>query len=77
MFLKDLARIIFADGTASEDTNIKVKTHTDKRILWSGKAKDLQDWEKIAGWIVVEVLVDFEDETNPAVYNKGKIITVI
>lgn len=41
------------------------------------RAKKLSQWEKIAGWIAIEVLVDFEDATNPAVYNKDKIITVI
>lgn len=77
MYLKELSKIIFKEETASEETNIKVKSYSDKRVLWEGKAKDLQNWERIDSWIVVEVLVDFEDKINPMDYNKDKIITVI
>lgn len=77
MHLKDLANIVFVKGTASENAKIKVISYADKRILWEGKAKELKDWERIGGWIVVEVLIDFGDTEEPADYNKGKIITVI
>lgn len=77
MFLKELSKIIYTEETESENTKIKVLSYADKRILWEGKAKELQNWERISGWIAVEVLVDFNDFENPAVYNKSKIITVI
>lgn len=77
MYLKDLANVVFVKGTASEDTKIKVASYADKRILWEGKAKELKDWERIGGWIIVEVLIDFDNTEEPADYNKGKIITVI
>lgn len=77
MHLKDLANIIYVEGTASEKTQICVKTHSDKRILWKGNAADLKNWDNIKGWIVVEVLIDYSDEINPTDYNKDKIVTVI
>lgn len=77
MYLKELASIIYTEGTASGNTQICVKTHADKRVLWKGNAKDLKEWENIKGWIVVEVLIDREDEENTADYNKNKIVTVI
>lgn len=77
MRLRELSKIIYADGMESESRKIKIISHADKRVLWEGKAKDLQNWERIGGWIVVEVLIDFEDEINLVDYNKGKIITVI
>lgn len=77
MYLKALANIVFVKGTASENTKIKVVSYADKRTLWDGKAKELKDWERIGGWIVVEVLIDFGDTEEPADYNKSKIITVI
>lgn len=78
MYLKDLAKFIYTEGTASENTRITVKTHGgDKRVLWTGKAKELQEMKNIDNWIVVEVLIDETDDTSNIDYNKGKIITVI
>ncbi len=77
MYLKDLANIIYTEGTASEKTQICIKTQADKRILWKGNAADLKNWDNIKGWIVVEVLIDYSDEINQADYNKDKIVTVI
>lgn len=77
MYLKELATVIYTEGTASENTQICIMTHADNRVLWKGNAKDLKDWGRISGWIVVEVLVDRKDEENEAIYNKNKIVTVI
>ena len=78
MLLKKLAKVIYEDGTASEDTQITIKTHEDNRILWIGKAKELKDWvNENKCWIVVEILIDQADTRNIPNYNKGKIITVI
>lgn len=80
MYLKDLAEIIYTEGTARIDVPITVKTFADdNKVLWRGKAEDLQYWYDIEKWIVVEVLIDHSipEEQNLADYNKGKIITVI
>lgn len=78
MFIEKIAKIIYEKDTASENTNIVVKTHNDNRMLWNGKAKDLQKWTKENnGWIVVEILIDDTDKRNIPDYNKGKVITVI
>lgn len=78
MYLKDLARIIYDKNTASEHTSITVRTHSgDKRILWKGEANNLQKMPNIKGWLVVEVLIDYQDGNTTVDYNKGKIITVI
>lgn len=84
MDLKDLAKIIYTEGTASENTKITVRTHGEiKKTLWTGRAKQLQDWDKIEGWIVVEVLIDHNDKMSEFPgqekpdYNRVKIITVI
>lgn len=78
MYLKDLAKIIYTEGSADENTKITVRTHGgDKRILWNGIAKDLQSMKNISGWIVVEMLIDKNDDSASVDYNKGKIITVI
>ena len=78
MFIEKIANIIYEKGTASENTNITVKTHNDNRVLWNGKAKELREWTKTNnGWIVVEILIDMADKRNIPDYNKGKIITVI
>ena len=78
MYLKDLSKIIYDEGTASENRDIVVKTHSEGKELWKGKAKDLQSMDNIGGWLVVEVLIDesTEKEDIPD-YNWGKIITVI
>lgn len=84
MDLKDLAQIIYTNGTASENTKITVITHGEiRKTLWTGTAKQLQNWDNIKGWMVVEVLIDHNDKMsefpgleNPN-YNRGKIITVI
>lgn len=78
MFIEKIAKVVYEDGTASEDTPITVKTHKDNRVLWKGKAKELQEWAKNnQGWIVVEILIDMSDTSNTPDYNKGKIIAVI
>lgn len=78
MYLKDLAKFIYVKDTSSQNMKITVQTHgIIKRVLWTGKAKDLQKWDKINGWLVVEVLIDQSDESEPCDYNKGKIIIVI
>ena len=80
MFLNKIANIICEKGTSSENTLITVKTYTDKRTLWNGKAKDLKNWAKDnGGWIVVEVLIDTANKSDSMIpdYNRGKIITVI
>ena len=80
MYLNKVADIICEKDTASENTSISVKTHTDKRTLWNGKAKDLKNWTKDnKGWIVVEVLIDTANKSDSMIpdYNRGKIITVI
>ena len=62
------------------DVPITVRTFGEvERVLWEGKAKDLQNWDNIKGWIVVEVLIDKSrpEEKNLPDYNKAKIITVI
>ena len=40
MFIKKIANIIYEKDTASENTNITVKTHSDNRVLWTGKANE-------------------------------------
>lgn len=78
MLLSKLANIICRNGTGSEDITITVKAYKDGRLLWKGLAKDLKKFTKYNhGWLVVEVLIDQNDESNPYDYNKGKIITVI
>ena len=84
MYLKDLAQIIYTEDTASENTKITVITYGEiRKTLWTGTAKQLQDWDNIKGWIVVEVLIDQDDKMSefPGMekpdYNRGKIITVI
>lgn len=78
MYLKDLAEIIYKEGTASEDVPITVITYYE-RDLWKGKAVDLQYWYNIDNWIVVEILIDHSipGEEDLPIYNKGKIIKVI
>lgn len=81
MFLKDLAKVICVEGTASENTKIAVRYHENtKRIIWEGTAKELQEYynkNDLGGWIVVEILINHDDGTETKDYNKGKIITVI
>lgn len=77
MHLKELANIIYTEGTASENTQICIMTHADNRVLWRGNAKSLKEWEDINGWIVAEILIDRNDVNDEAVYNKNKIVTVI
>lgn len=78
MYLKDLSKIIYDEGTASENRDIVVKTHSEGKVLWKGKAKYLQTMSNIGGWLVVEILINesTEKEGIPD-YNWGKIITVI
>lgn len=79
MYISRLAKIIYEEGTASENLPIKVRVHHDpERILWQGKAIDLQNERSLDGWIVVEILVDRFDGRPDSVpdYNHGKIITV-
>ena len=78
MYLKDLSKIIYDEGTASENRDIVVKTHSEGKVLWEGKAKDLQSMDNIGGWLVVEILINesTEKEDIPD-YNWGKVITVI
>lgn len=83
MYIKDLAKVIYKEGTASEETKLTVISFCNKNTLWSGMAKDLgsavsqETGELLDKFIVVEVLVDWSDFTNPAPYNKNKIISVI
>lgn len=83
MYLKELAKVIYTKGTTDEDRHITVRTENNAgcphKVLWEGKAKELNTMQNIGGWIVVEVLVDrsIKNETNLPDYNKGKIITVI
>lgn len=78
MLLEKIAKTIYENNTASENTQITVKTHEDNRILWNGKAKELEKWvNENRGWVVVEILIDTSDKRNIPDYNKGKIITVI
>ena len=74
MYLKNLTKIIYPS-----DTPIKIIHLGLNKILWEGKAKDLQYWDKIDGWIVVEVLVDHDSDPHDRLpdYNKGKIIKVM
>lgn len=88
MFLRDIARVIYAEDTASMNTTITVKTYNDEhkeyeRVLWTGRAKDLQTWTGLGGWIVVEILIDptTDVERFPGIEtslcNRGKIISVM
>lgn len=83
MYIKDLAKVIYKEGTFSEETKLTVISFCDKRTLWRGIARNLgsaisqETGESLDKFIVVEVLVDWSDLTNPAIYNKDKIISVI
>lgn len=78
MYLEELAKIIYKNGTESENKKITVITHGENaRTLWNGDAKDLHKWDGIRGWIVVEILIDHSDNSALKDYNKGKIISVI
>ena len=78
MLLRKLAYIICRKGTASEYVRITVKRHRDGTILWSGIARDLKIFTRDnRSWMVVEVQIDHDDDSNPYDYNKGKIITVM
>ena len=76
MTLKNLSKVIFEEGTASENRKITVKDERGK-ILWQGKAKDLSNYAKNSSdWLVLEVIIDNENNDNAVYYNKGKIIIV-
>lgn len=78
MPLSKLARIIYEKGSAGENTIIEVRVYSTDVLLWSGKAKDLENSDLInKGWLVVEILIDPTDTTETPSYNKRKIITVI
>lgn len=78
MYLQDLAKVIYTSNTLSELRKIVVMTYgKNKKVLWEGDAKDLQNWDDIKDWIVVEVLVNDLDDSSTHDYNKGKIITVV
>lgn len=78
MLLSKLANIICIKGTGGEDITITVKTHMNDKLLWKGRAKDLKKFTRYNhGWMVVEVRIDHDDDSNPYDYNKGKIITVM
>lgn len=76
MFLRDLAKIIYAEGTASMHRHITVKAYGDGRTVWTGEAKDLIKYAKEHHWLVVEILVDTTDTHTDVFTNKGKIIIV-
>lgn len=79
MYLIDLAKIIYEEGTESENRKITVRTHgVNAETLWRGKAKDLKAFaESKRGWIVVEIRIDYSNSEVYPDYNRGKIITVI
>ena len=78
MLLSALAEIICIKGSASENMRITVKSHTSGVILYRGIAKDLKKFTKYnRSWMVVEVRIDHDDNSNYYDYNRGKIITVI
>lgn len=77
MFLKNLASVIYEKDTASANKLITVKDGAGK-VLWHGKAKDLETFACDTNWLVLEILVDwasFTEKDIPA-YNKSKIIIV-
>ena len=78
MYLKEISQIIYTPGMKDSDRPITVKTYTDHKLIWEGKAKDLQSADIIeASWHVVEIVVDHNDTSATNDYNKGKIIYVI
>lgn len=82
MDLKDVAKIIYTPETASINTYVKIITYSDNRTLWEGKAIDLQNWDNIKGWIIVEIKKNSEKEISEfgnevPFYNKSWLITVI
>lgn len=83
MNIKDLAKVICKEGTASEETKLTVINFCNKNTIWSGMAKDLgsavsqETREPLDEFIVVEILVDWSDLINSVPYNKNKIISVI
>lgn len=79
MFLNKLARVIYEEGTASENLPVTVRVYREPEcILWKGAAKDLHNQRSLDSWIVVEILVDKTDGRSDSVpdWNRGKIITV-
>ena len=75
MNLIDLSKILYKNSRVTVMTYFRVGDA--RRLLWEGRAADLQNWNRIGSWIVVEVLVDHNDMSEIADYNKGKIILVI
>lgn len=81
MKLKGLAKIIYEEGTASENRKITVVTMQGD-ILWEGIAKDLINFAEIDNWLVCEMLVNESDVIDKELrveyprYNKEKIIVV-
>lgn len=79
MTIKDISKIIYNDGTASEYRNIIVTSMITGEVFWNGKAKELQNQEAIQNFEVNEILVDKHDMIhNPKIpfYNLGKVIMV-
>lgn len=75
MYLTDIATAL-----AHSELPIIVRTHSvPARTLWTGPAKNLCEWSNVAGWIVIELLVDNDDESRShlPVYSKRRIITVV
>ena len=68
MELFNVAKIIYTKGTAS--INIPVTVKTRDRVLWKGRACDLQEFTKYnKNWLVLEILrdksVDCRDGSRP------------
>lgn len=79
MTVKDISKIIYNEGTVSEDNNIIVISMVTGEVFWNGKAKELQNQEAIQHFHVNEILVDKNDMIrNPKIpfYKLGKIIMV-
>lgn len=82
MSLEDISKFIYAPGTASENTCVKVITYSDNRLLWEGKAVELQTWDNINGWLIVEINKNANKEysefgTEIPFFNRSWIIVVI
>ena len=81
MRLKELTKIIYEKGTASENRKITVVTMQGE-ILWRGVARKLTQFAKMNDWFVCEMLVDESDIIDEESgfektrYNKGKVIVV-
>lgn len=89
MTLRDISKVIYVPGTASENTIVTVKLYNDGRTVYKGKAIDLQFQKDISNgtlmlrdllkWSILSIVPDpdFKPEhEGMPLYNYPLLITV-